>query len=255
MSVQAITWALALKTGSATHKAVLIALANYANEDGESWHSQKKIADDTELSRHSVMRSIEYLATKGVLRKEKRYRSNGTRSTDMIILDLSCRELSSTELHSTQLHTKSHPATKYVSQSYLVCSPVLQQNRNRTVIEPSVKRKAAQAPIPFPDNFSLNDPNRQLAIEKGYSPTDVQDQIERIRDWAVNAGPKGRKRDWQAFARNWLKSQSDKRTPNGKNNTNTVKRGFDIIDRAIEERFGGSEVDPQFLPGILKITS
>ena len=141
MSVQAITWALALKTGSPTTKAVLLALANYANEDGESWHSQKRIADDTELSRHSVMRSMEYLADHGVLGREKRYRADGTRTTDMIILDLSCRELCSTQLRSSQQHSMSHTATLNVAESDLVCSTELQQetsvNRKRTVREPS----------------------------------------------------------------------------------------------------------------------
>jgi hypothetical protein len=40
MSVQAITWALSVKAGSPGAKAVLLALANYANEFGLCWPSQ-----------------------------------------------------------------------------------------------------------------------------------------------------------------------------------------------------------------------
>lgn len=165
MSVQAITWALALKTGSAAHKAVLLALANYANEDGESWHSQKRIGDDTELSRFTVMRSMAHLADHGVLRREKRYRVDGTRSTDMIILDLSCRELCSTDAPS-MLHT----VTEHVAESHIVCSTESQQetsvNRKRTVREPSV-------PAPKVDFDLALEAWNALASEKNLSKVQV----------------------------------------------------------------------------------
>ena len=44
MSVQAITWALDYSAGSVTEKVILLVLANYANEFGVSWPSQKTLA-------------------------------------------------------------------------------------------------------------------------------------------------------------------------------------------------------------------
>ena len=46
MSVQAITWALDYAAGSVTEKVILLVLANYANEYGVSWPSQKTLAPD-----------------------------------------------------------------------------------------------------------------------------------------------------------------------------------------------------------------
>ena len=99
MSVQAITWALSIKTGSPNHKWVLVALSNYANSDGESWYSQKRIGEDTELGRRSVMRSLAFLELHGLLSRTKRYRADGTRSTDFITLHLSETRLGAPQAH------------------------------------------------------------------------------------------------------------------------------------------------------------
>ncbi len=116
MSFQVMAWARGIKTGSATTKAVLMAVANYADEDGLCWPSQDQIADDTELSRHSVMRALDVLQELGLLTRERRHRKDGSRSSDMITLDLSITQLRSSEQRntpqrSTQQQPKSHSAT------------------------------------------------------------------------------------------------------------------------------------------------
>lgn len=49
MSVQAMTAAFALKVENPTAKLVLLALANYADQDGRCWPSQKKLCEVTSL--------------------------------------------------------------------------------------------------------------------------------------------------------------------------------------------------------------
>jgi len=51
MSIQAVAWAIEQRVGSPTGKILLICLANYANERGECWPSQRIIAEQAELSR------------------------------------------------------------------------------------------------------------------------------------------------------------------------------------------------------------
>jgi hypothetical protein len=46
MSVQAISWAMDHRVHSVTEKVILLVLANYANEYGISWPSQRTLADD-----------------------------------------------------------------------------------------------------------------------------------------------------------------------------------------------------------------
>jgi biotin operon repressor len=116
MSYSAMAWARAIKTGSATTKAVLLAVANYADEEGICWPSQEQLAEDTELSRHSIMRALDHLEDCGFLSRERRHRGDGSRSSDMIMLDLSrtqqrSTQLRSSEQRSTQQQPKSHGAT------------------------------------------------------------------------------------------------------------------------------------------------
>jgi biotin operon repressor len=111
MSFQAMTWARGIKTGSATTKAVLLAVANYADEEGVCWPSQEQLADDTELSRHSIMRALDTLEDAGLLERERRHRGDGSRTSDLIMLDLSSTELRSRQQRCTQQQPKSHSAT------------------------------------------------------------------------------------------------------------------------------------------------
>ena len=86
MSVQAITWALDYPAGSVTEKVILLVLANYANEYGISWPSQKTLADQTALGERTVRRVLADMERRGVIRRIVRRRGNGSRQSDMILL-------------------------------------------------------------------------------------------------------------------------------------------------------------------------
>jgi hypothetical protein len=86
MSVQAITWALDYAAGSVTEKVLLLVLANYANEFGVSWPSQKTLADQTALGERTVRRVLAAMERRGVIRRIVRRRGNGSRQSDMILL-------------------------------------------------------------------------------------------------------------------------------------------------------------------------
>lgn len=115
MSFQAQAWARGVKTGSASRKAVLLAVANYDNDKyGCSWLTQEEIAEQTELSRHSVMRALADLEKMGVLAREHRNSETGHRLSDRIVLNFeyqSSTMLRSTEQRSTELPSTSHGAT------------------------------------------------------------------------------------------------------------------------------------------------
>ena len=86
MSVQAITWALDYAAGSVTEKVLLLVLANYANEFGVSWPSQKTLADQTALGERTVRRVLADMERRGVIRRIVCRRGNGSRQSDMILL-------------------------------------------------------------------------------------------------------------------------------------------------------------------------
>lgn len=86
MSVQAITWALGVECTSATEKAVLLVLANYADERGKCWPSQRTVAKQACTSERTVRRMVADLEARGLLTRENRRRADGSRSTDIIVL-------------------------------------------------------------------------------------------------------------------------------------------------------------------------
>lgn len=77
MSVQAIAWAIQQRAGGPTEKAILMALANYADANGECWPSYKTLADDCEVSRRTVIRVMERLVESGLIEKRPDSRTNG----------------------------------------------------------------------------------------------------------------------------------------------------------------------------------
>lgn len=86
MSFAAQKWAMALTVGSSTAKAVLLALAYYADEDGICWPSQETLARDTEFTSRAVRTAIGKLQELGLISSEKRHRRDGSRASDMIKL-------------------------------------------------------------------------------------------------------------------------------------------------------------------------
>ncbi|PZA12761.1 hypothetical protein DNX69_07675 [Rhodopseudomonas palustris] len=72
MSWQATAWAAKQVTGSPARKALLLALANYADAAGMSYPSQDTLARDTEQSTDTVQRQMKQLAALGLVRIEKR---------------------------------------------------------------------------------------------------------------------------------------------------------------------------------------
>lgn len=91
MSSQAVAWAIVHQAGGMSAKAVLLSLANYANEYGECWASQQTIADGAECSVRQVRRILIDLAERGLIARERRGGAGKGRDTDMIRLRM--REL------------------------------------------------------------------------------------------------------------------------------------------------------------------
>lgn len=67
MTMQAINWALETKTGGPVTKLLLMTLANYANEQGESYPSLVRLAEETEQSTAAVKRNLGKLIERGLI--------------------------------------------------------------------------------------------------------------------------------------------------------------------------------------------
>lgn len=86
MSVEAITWANKQRAGSSGAKLVLLALANYADEQGRCWPSYRTLADVTEMSADSISRHVATLESRSLCAREARFDDNGRRMSNVIRL-------------------------------------------------------------------------------------------------------------------------------------------------------------------------
>lgn len=91
MSIQAVAWAISQRVGSPTGKALLICLANYANEKGECWPSQTTIAREAELGERATRDWLQKLETQGLITRTRRNRRDGSRTSDLIQLAISAK--------------------------------------------------------------------------------------------------------------------------------------------------------------------
>jgi hypothetical protein len=86
MSIQAVAWAISQRVGSPTGKALLICLANYANEKGECWPSQTTIAREAELGERATRDWLQKLEAQGLITRTRRNRRDGSRTSDLFQL-------------------------------------------------------------------------------------------------------------------------------------------------------------------------
>lgn len=86
MSITAMAWARRQRCGSGTQKAVLMVLADYANDDGRSYPRQKTLCEDTEFGERTIREALAALERQGKIRREERRRRDGTRTSDTILL-------------------------------------------------------------------------------------------------------------------------------------------------------------------------
>lgn len=95
MSINAMSWTWKLKIKSGM-KLVLLALADHANDDDVCWPGIESLADKCSLSRISVIKHLNQLIKLELVSKDRRYNSDGFRTSNCYHLNLSketlCKE-------------------------------------------------------------------------------------------------------------------------------------------------------------------
>lgn len=87
MSYHLAAWAMDVDVPP-REKLLLILIASYANDDGECFPSQTTLAYRSGLSRRTVLRSLAELEERGVITRRPNRRSDGSRSSDTIRLNV-----------------------------------------------------------------------------------------------------------------------------------------------------------------------
>jgi len=134
MSFQAMAWATEQKVGNATGKAILLMLANYADEAGSCFPSQKRLSEQCECSVATAQRWVKSLEEDGFLVREKRYGEGGYRRSDRLVLDL--KNLRSTELHIREFHNSDDILTYHSDRAEPIREPSVKDVTNVTSKKP-----------------------------------------------------------------------------------------------------------------------
>lgn len=83
MSWETEQWARKQRVGDPVRKAVLVAIANEADTSGRNaWPSIRFLAEDIEVSERTVQRRLQELEDMGFLRRETRWRPDGSQSSN-----------------------------------------------------------------------------------------------------------------------------------------------------------------------------
>jgi hypothetical protein len=90
VSVHAISWALDQKVSPTGAKFVLVALANYADENGIAYPSQARLAEQTNQSERAVRGHLATLERQGFIKRTRRHSKSGARTSD--IYEISYRQ-------------------------------------------------------------------------------------------------------------------------------------------------------------------
>lgn len=141
MSVQAITAAFAFEAPSPNAKLVLLALANYADEEGICYPSVKKLVELTGLSERAVRYALQALVDAGAMDREQRRRADGTRTSDRYTLHIPAANGAASEQEA--LPAASKPIKRQILHKQAA------RGAGLTSFEPSVEPKAIgpQTPV------------------------------------------------------------------------------------------------------------
>lgn len=248
MSLKAMTWAFAQPLAG-NEKVILLALADAADDFGICWPSVPNIASKAFVSERTVQRVIRDLIDGGYLSTVARSHENGRTAANKYLLQMA------------EGDNLSEGDTGVTVEGDNCVTPLKGTQTGTVTIEHKTR---ARRGVPLPDDFTPNPANQALAANLNFSWPEVLDQIERMRNWATNAGAKGLKCDWQRAFNNWLREAAERRKAKPTNGhdrqRNTIAGGFDLIDRAIEQREreiaaaeggqGRGQGDPFALPGL-----
>jgi hypothetical protein len=86
MSVEAIKWAFDFDAKNSSEKAILLALANYADGEGRCFPGQESLAKKAACSDRTVRTVLADLEERGVIVREERRRDDGYRTSDNILI-------------------------------------------------------------------------------------------------------------------------------------------------------------------------
>jgi DNA-binding transcriptional ArsR family regulator len=236
MSHDATAWARTQKTGSTSAKFILMLLADYAGTDYSCWPSVAKLAEVAEMGESTVRAATKLLAEAGLIRVFYRHRSSGLRRTSryQLLIDGTATAEPDADDWSRQRQIsaeddRQEPAVDGADLS----ASVRQDLADIPIKEPSLKNepsvvtpgaeRAARA-TRVPENFMPDEKMRAWFLEEQLPAViDGKREHARFMDyWLGCPGVRGKKVDWPATWRNWMREAADRAGRSGRRPGNAL---------------------------------
>lgn len=201
MSVAAGAWAMGLSGLSPTAKFVLIVLADAHNgHTGECFPSLARIAETTGFSVSTVKYAIRDLEAAALISRHVENDPNGrTRGVQYV--------LSLPEGRGQQVTPRGQMTTGEGSSDEGGRGHMTPPHKDNRKIEPEREPDVARA-MRLPADWEASDPFIEFAITEGLTHDETRRLVEPVfRDYWVSLGAqqRGRKSDWLACWRNWVR--------------------------------------------------
>lgn len=219
MSREAETWARKQRTGNPVLKAVLVSLADWISPQND-WAevSIRRLAEETEISARSVQRHIQTLVDRGFIEKAERYNAerngargwNAYRLVGFAELPLSWADPPRQSVTTpTTICRDPHDTPVVGPHDTAVSQPKPTQYHPQKGDKPPSSGRAAGSRLA--DAFEPKPLPPEIAAEvQAMPPGWLERELSRFRDfWTAKPGAAGRKSDWDATWRNWIRKAID----------------------------------------------
>ena len=225
MSFNALAWAAKQKTGALATKAVLLALANYADEHGCSYPSTAAIADFGEMDHKTATNALDRLVKAGLI-SDTGNREGRTKQVKVYRLEMESQP-------KAEAFQKRKPSVFSAKAPQKRVTDTIREPVPKKASPPLVKRERAERVEGYhrlPDDWTPTRPlpvTTQAKVDQ-WPPGKFADELAALHRWAANADNargKGRKLDWDKAFVNWLeRADNDWKPRNGtyRNNGNAI---------------------------------
>lgn len=215
MSFEATRWAWGLDVGTGK-KMILLALANYADEEGSCFPGQEKLARMTGQTERTVRRLLTELEDEGLIRRAHRYAAGSSgRTSDRYALQLpdivsaNAEGLPDIVAGNGGGLPDIHDRLPDIDDRFT--GHDVRVTYKRIHKEESLESARARARR-LPEGWEPTAEDRDWAQGKRIPSSVQSEQLERFRDyWAAAPGRAGTKLDWSATWRNWLRREMERR--------------------------------------------
>lgn len=236
-------------------KMVLLALSDRANDDGQCWPGHDSMAKKCSMHRSTVLVQIKKLVSLGLISSSHRYDQMGHRTSNIYHLHLDAKVVNPNVVDN-------YVGNHYVvtDDAYVGISPSLSRNwpapksesptvNIRETSEKRQKKHQSTAPATRLPNDWTPSPVEIEFCRKNRPDLNPDEVADEFRDyWISVPGAKGKKLDWTATWRNWVRKQRSHAIVTGRESAKDRSRreAYEVLTgrkQNHEQQFTGNTIE------------